>query len=101
MINNPITAIYENGILRPLTPLALPEQTEVQIYVQPVGSGSERLAHRRQVQEALVNAGLSLEHVAPSPMPGLLSVEQRAELAHRFSAEQPLAEFIMEEREGR
>lgn len=86
MINNPVTAIYENGILRPLTP---PEQTEVQIYVQPVGSGPERLAHRRRVQEALVNAGLSLEHVAPSPTPGLLSAEQR------------LSELITEDREGR
>lgn len=101
MINNPVTAIYENGILRPLTPLALPEQTEVQIYVQPVGSEPERLAHRRRVQEALVNVGLSLEHVAPSPTPGLLSTEQRAELAHRFSTEQPLSELIIEERADR
>ncbi|MDM8563644.1 antitoxin family protein [Candidatus Marithioploca araucensis] len=35
-MNNPVTAIYENGILRPLTPLNLPEQVQVQITIQPL-----------------------------------------------------------------
>jgi predicted DNA-binding antitoxin AbrB/MazE fold protein len=34
-MNNPVTAIYENGILRPLTPLNLPEQVQVRITIQP------------------------------------------------------------------
>jgi len=29
-MNNPITAIYENGIFRPITPLDLPDQVQVQ-----------------------------------------------------------------------
>ncbi len=46
-MNNPITAIYENGILRPIAPLDLPDQVQVQIVIQPfdepkVESSSDR-----------------------------------------------------------
>ena len=30
-----ITAVYENGILRPLKPLALPEKTRVRLQIEP------------------------------------------------------------------
>ncbi|EDN70222.1 hypothetical protein BGP_4723 [Beggiatoa sp. PS] len=40
-MNNPITAIYENGILRPLAPLNLPEQVQVQITIQPLDKSNE------------------------------------------------------------
>jgi predicted DNA-binding antitoxin AbrB/MazE fold protein len=33
MVIHPITAIYENGVLRPTTPLTLAEGTEVRIHV--------------------------------------------------------------------
>ncbi len=33
-MNNSVTAIYENGILRPLAPLNLPEHIQVQITIQ-------------------------------------------------------------------
>jgi predicted DNA-binding antitoxin AbrB/MazE fold protein len=36
IMNNPITAIYENGILRPIAPLNLPEQAEVKIVIEPI-----------------------------------------------------------------
>jgi len=35
-MNNPITAIYENGYLRPIAPLNLPECIQVQIVIQPL-----------------------------------------------------------------
>lgn len=35
-MNNPVTAIYENGILRPLVPLNLPEHLQVRITIQPL-----------------------------------------------------------------
>jgi len=35
-MNNTITAIYENGILRPLTPLNLSEHVQVHITIQPL-----------------------------------------------------------------
>jgi predicted DNA-binding antitoxin AbrB/MazE fold protein len=37
-----IEAIYENGLLRPLTPLALPEHTRVHLSVEPVARDPER-----------------------------------------------------------
>jgi predicted DNA-binding antitoxin AbrB/MazE fold protein len=33
-MNKPVTAMYENGILRPLTPLNLPEHVQVRITIQ-------------------------------------------------------------------
>jgi predicted DNA-binding antitoxin AbrB/MazE fold protein len=98
---NPITAVYEKGVLRPLTPLALPEETQVQIYVQPISAPSEALAHRRRVHEALTKAGLSLSLPPVSPSPSSISAERRAELAQIFSAGRPLSDLIIEEREGR
>jgi predicted DNA-binding antitoxin AbrB/MazE fold protein len=35
-MNNPVTAIYENGVLRPLAPLNLPEHIQVRITIQPL-----------------------------------------------------------------
>jgi predicted DNA-binding antitoxin AbrB/MazE fold protein len=35
-MNNPVTAVYENGILRPLAPLNLPEHVQVRITIQPL-----------------------------------------------------------------
>ena len=34
-MNNPVTAMYENGILRPIAPLNLPEHIQVRITIQP------------------------------------------------------------------
>jgi len=62
-----VTAIYENGVLRPLTPLALPEHTRVQIQVQPVSAPADTAAYRRRVREALVAAGLRVSD--PEPLP--------------------------------
>lgn len=96
-MNQTITAIYENGVLRPITPLALPEHAEVQISIQtppPLGGGE---AHRRKVIEALVAAGLALP--APdTPPPPPLSEDERNELARRIPAGRALSEIIIEER---
>jgi predicted DNA-binding antitoxin AbrB/MazE fold protein len=99
-MSNPIPAIYENGILRPLTPLALPEQTQVQVYIQPLPPSAEATAHRRQVRAALAEAGLSLPEATVPVIPPPLSAERREELAHLFAIGRPLSELIIEEREG-
>jgi predicted DNA-binding antitoxin AbrB/MazE fold protein len=96
-----ITAVYENGLFRPLTPLALPEHTQVQLQVLS-GSGEESPAeHRRRVREVLVAAGLSLptESVAPETKP--LSDERREELARILASGGLLSEVILTERDGR
>lgn len=96
-----VMAIYENGVLRPLTPLALPEHTRVQVHVRPVLAPTDAAEHRRQVREALVEAGLSLPSPPPPPASSPISAERREELARLFAAGRPLSELIIEEREGR
>ena len=99
-----ITAIYENGVLRPLTPLALPEQAEVQISIEPVPSNAETAeVQRRRVDDALIAAGLMRPRPTPNPALRPLSEQERAELADRLGAlgGKPLSEIIIEEREGR
>ncbi len=87
------TAIYEDGILRPLAPLALPEHTQVQVSVRVV-AGTSVLEHQQQVDEALVRAGLMLPASAPPHLPAPLSPLRREELARRFAVGQPLSELI-------
>ena len=54
-----IDAIYEHGLLRPLQPLALPENARVRLSVQTVESDPERvewLAHsERRLREVWEN----------------------------------------------
>jgi predicted DNA-binding antitoxin AbrB/MazE fold protein len=99
-MNHQVMAIYENGVLRPLVPLRLPEHTRVQVYVQPAPASPNVNVHRQRVHEALVAAGLSLS-LPDLPAASLLSAERREELARLFSAGRPLSELIIEEREGR
>ena len=96
-MNESITAIYENGVLRPITPLALPEHTKVQLWIQSPPPDDAAETHRREVVAALVAAGLTLPTLDISPaMP--LSEEERDELARRIPPGRPLSEIIIEER---
>jgi predicted DNA-binding antitoxin AbrB/MazE fold protein len=94
-----ITAIYEDGVLRPLSQLELPEHSQVEIYIHQVSSATTRPAHRDQVNQALVKAGLSrpstdtTTHAATQ-----LSPERREELARLFSIGGPVSELISEDR---
>jgi predicted DNA-binding antitoxin AbrB/MazE fold protein len=98
-----LTAIYENGVLRPLTPLTLPEHAEVEISIRThMPDAAEAEIHRRRVREALVAAGLMLTRGAISATTeGLLSEDARHALAQQIPAGRPLSEIIREEREGR
>jgi predicted DNA-binding antitoxin AbrB/MazE fold protein len=100
-MSHKITAIYENGILRPLTPLELPDHSRVEIEVRKVVDAST-VAHREQVRLTLIDAGLSLPvPLAASRDCSALSAERREELARLFSDDRPLSELINEDREGR
>jgi len=95
-----ITAIYENGVLRPLIPLNLPKQTAIELYIRP-HSKRKLMAHRRKVRAALIKAGLSLPqtypiNVSPLTLPQRLALAQKLALSGR-----PLSEMIIEEREER
>lgn len=89
-----ITAIYENGVLRPLKPLSLQEHQTVKIQVLPEdGNELEQITH------SLVTAGLL------TPPPYCTNVEPVSEVAwgeltEKLKAipDQPISEIIIEER---
>lgn len=99
-----ITAVYENGVLRPLTPLELPENTPVELAIRAMPSEAveDDESHRGRVREALIAAGLALHsRVEPTAVQGLLSEVEREALARRLPAGPPLSQIILEEREER
>ena len=99
-MNQTITAIYANGVLRPLTPLELEDQSQVELEVRSVKSAESTPAEERQrIIEALAQAGLLANAPAPYPIPEEpISEEEEEELAQIFAGEKPLSEIIIEER---
>lgn len=89
-MNQTTTAIYENGLLRPVTPLDLPEHSEVEITIR---TGDDSLRSR-------VRQALKLEN-QPNQTETVISDKRRAELAKIFSAEKPVSDYINEDREAR
>lgn len=100
-----ITAIYENGVLRPLAPLDLPEHSTLELDVEEVRMPGTPQASRESIKRRMIDAGLSLSPTAATGAPPsesrLLSDERRAELARLFAAERPLADLISEDRDER
>ena len=92
-----VRAIYEDGVLRLLTPVALPDraQVRIQILTEHEANGRVELA-----EAALIAAGL----VKPKKVPeGLepVSSARRAELARLYAVGGPLSESIIAERDAR
>lgn len=90
-----ITAIYENGVLRPLSPLPLHEHQTVRIQVLPEDSAAEL----ERITQSLATAGLI------TPPPCQSDVEPVSEAAWRELTEKlkviagkPLSEILIEER---
>lgn len=95
-----ITAIYADGVLRPLAPLALPEQTQVELVLRPASELTACNEERRQFIEALALAGLLANTPALFPFPDEpLSEEEQEELGRVLAGEKPLSEIIIEERQ--
>ncbi|MCG8349952.1 MAG: antitoxin family protein [Chloroflexales bacterium] len=99
-MNQTITAVFENGVLRPLTSLDLPEHTAVQVTITIPPPSAVAEVERQRVRTALIAAGLTLP-LQESPQTPPLSDEERNMLARRIPAGRPLSELIIEEREGR
>lgn len=95
-----ITAIYENGVLRPLEPLDLPEHARVHIAIEPAPINAA-VEHHRRVDAVLIAAGLMLPRPDPDPDLKPLSEVERERLANLFAGDRPLSEDIIAEREGR
>jgi predicted DNA-binding antitoxin AbrB/MazE fold protein len=100
-MNQTIRAIYENGVLRPLTALELPDHTEVRIRVETTPERPEAEAHRRAVDDALIAAGLLTPRSADQAASRPLTDGERDALSRRIPGGRPLSEIILEERDGR
>ncbi len=95
-MNGTITVVYENGVLRPLTPLSLPEHTRIEIQI--VEQAPAATAEREQVRQALLAAGI----IRPQTMTE--SVQPVSETALAAAAQAlgqagPLSDLIIAERE--
>lgn len=96
-----ITAIYADGVLRPLVPLALPEQSEVEIEIKSAPTAEhDALAERIRVHQILVDAGLVEDTGLWQAAPVLpISPEEEEELGRAFAVGKPLSEIIIEDRD--
>ena len=96
-----ITAIYADGVLRPLAPLELENQTQVELEVRPIRNmESANYEERKQIIEAMAKAGLLANTPALSfSSDEIISEEEEEELAQMFTGEKPLSEIIIEERQ--
>ena len=93
-----IQAVYTQGVLRPLTPLDLPENSAVEITLQI--TASPELTMNERVRQALLTAGLladDFDDLADDP----LNPQRRSELARIFAPGPPLGDYINEDREAR
>ena len=85
------TAIYENGVLRPLVSLDLPEHSEeVEITIE----NSESM--RDKIDKALGPLVASFDYDGEPN-----SEERRAELAEIFAGDRPVSDYIREDRDSR
>lgn len=91
-----VVVIYEQGVVRPLTPISLPEQTRVRVQILGEDAPSDEL---RRAEAALVAAGL----LRPSPHSVSKSVSpaRRAELARLYAKGGALSDIVIAERDDR
>ena len=96
-----VTAVYEHGVLRPLTPLHLPEHSQVEIEVRLIPGTRDAHARRDQVRAALDAAGILAPGTRSTKAP--LTEGERAVLAEQLvvPGATPLSQMIMEDREER
>ena len=92
------TAIYEQGVLRPLQPLSLPEHAAVELRIVPRAARVEKaIAYRQQVYETLQAAGLiKVQPVSEQARP--VSEAELAVAAKALAVAGPISEMIIAER---
>ena len=92
-----VNAIYQNGVLRPIGSLDLPENSEVELDVKIIETKQDS---REAIDKLLVRKGLSLQKKS-SKQKQNLSAKERERLSKVFSAPRPIGELISEDREER
>ncbi len=94
-----ITAIYEQGVLRPLTPLALPERAQVQVQIITSTPDDARRLEWERLTQACRAAGLTSP--ANVVITSLVPPERREELMRLTGNGKPLSEIVIENRQDR
>ncbi len=92
-----VNAIYQNGVLRPLVSLDLPENAEVELNVKVIENKQDS---RGQIEKLLIDKGLSLPRKKVESKRNI-SAQERERLSKIFSAPRTLGELINEDREER
>jgi predicted DNA-binding antitoxin AbrB/MazE fold protein len=91
-----ITAVFENGVLRPLSPLTLGEGQQVRLQVLPeLSIAEDELAIALQ---PLVTSGLLINPPSNSQVSDVSEAELRQMVESLKSDEKPLSEIIIEDR---
>ncbi len=94
-MNSVITVLYQEGVLRPIEPLDLPENSQWTVeIIEERANPTDETAHARQV---LREAGL-LTAVLPSIV-SHVSDEELREAARLLGAVGPLSEVVLRERD--
>ena len=90
-----ITAVYENGVLRPLKPLLLKEQQEVQLQILEVSATDEAA----QAVQVLVSLGALKPPLGASEVASVTGQERRLlSLQLGQALTKPVSDYILEER---
>lgn len=90
-----ITAVYENGVLRPLKPLLLKEQQEVQLQILEVSTTDEAA----QAVQVLVSLGALTPPFGDSEVASVTGQERRLlSLQLGKGLTKPVSDYILEER---
>lgn len=91
------TAIYENGTLRLLTPVSLPERARVRVQIQE----EDKIENEMQRVVAVLEASGLVKPAQQLQSRSTVSPARRVELAQLYAAGGPLSEWIIAERDGR
>jgi predicted DNA-binding antitoxin AbrB/MazE fold protein len=92
-----VTAVYEEGVLRPLHPLNLRERQQVRLQVLPEESEANEAEMAVRI---LVEAGLMRPPKQGTPPPDPVSEEERLAIAKRLSQApgKSLSQIVIEDR---
>ncbi len=98
-----VTAIYERGMLRLASPLALPEHTQVRVQVEAIGETADQVeSDVERVRRVLREQGLIVplsEHARRQAHP--VSEAERERIAKLLGEAGPLSEVIIADRDSR
>jgi predicted DNA-binding antitoxin AbrB/MazE fold protein len=97
-MNTTFTAIYEQGVLRPLLPLSLPEHTRVEVSIVSRPARAKKApVDRQDVYAALMDAGL-IKAQTPVEFVSAISEADLAAAAADLAAAGPISDLVIAER---